>query len=28
LGFTDVTHLSDGITGWVANGQTTVTYTP
>ena len=28
LGFTDVTHLSDGITGWVANGQTTVTYKP
>ena len=28
LGFTDVTHLSDGITGWIANGQPVVDYTP
>ena len=28
LGFTDVTHLSDGITGWIANGQPVVDFTP
>ena len=28
LGFTDVTHLSGGITGWIETGQPTVDYTP
>ena len=28
LGFTDVTHLSDGITGWIKEGKPTVDYTP
>ena len=28
LGFTDVTHLSDGITGWLDAGKPTVDYTP
>ncbi|MGB2159852.1 MAG: FKBP-type peptidyl-prolyl cis-trans isomerase [Candidatus Puniceispirillaceae bacterium] len=28
LGFTDVTHLTDGIFGWIEAGQQTVDYTP
>ena len=28
LGFTDVTHLSDGINGWMAAGKPTTGYTP
>ena len=28
LGFTDVTHLSDGINGWLEAGKPTVDYTP
>jgi rhodanese-related sulfurtransferase len=28
LGFTNVTHLTDGIIGWQAGGQDTVSYQP
>ena len=27
LGFTNVTHLSEGITGWLAEGHETTPYT-